>query len=343
MSSECRVPPATWYGDFGYIVGNAPMSPALDAAVNSCTSNQPGPYPGSWVPDPAQQRCQVLWRYNGGLFGVRYKFKEGWTRPNGGPFVWTLPRLLPRSPTVYTPVIEPPPYVRPNTDTPPLNVPPARHPSRDPVSPATTPVTPGTPQGPTVSPPTRTRVRTRVRTRTRTDIRDKPWIDRGTDTRIDRTPPTKPTPPSTEVKPDVVIKPPRPPVLEPPGHTQDPPRKREREHKTKSKLASTVSTLYDAVTETGDVVDAIWKNIDPGYRKGRGMAGKLRDIYLHSDRVDWDKAIADIIRNHLTDKLIGRTIAQKNRAMRKANEKYLGRDYSWTGSKSNVVLRIGNW
>lgn len=100
-----------------------------------------------------------------------------------------------------------------------------------------------------------------------------------------------------------------------------PPSRGEKERKTISNLSQTslIARLVNAVTESLDVVDAIWEAIPARKRPGmvitkRGKEVrkwnpppqyKLVHIYRHMDHVDWAQAAQNVLVNELEDRLYG--------------------------------------
>lgn len=108
------------------------------------------------------------------------------------------------------------------------------------------------------------------------------------------------------------------------------PRAPARGHKESKKVGSIAARsllgkLLNAVTEGDDALTAIWKAIPAKHRtytdKQRAQFRQsvrlfrpspqtpqqmLKDVYKHFDKIDWDKAVSNLVQNHFSDKVIGR-------------------------------------
>lgn len=85
----------------------------------------------------------------------------------------------------------------------------------------------------------------------------------------------------------------------------------EKERKTDPMPIKTVlklmSKIYDAGTEIGDFVESVWKALPKSARgKDNSIRGMSWDIYNNFDRLDFGKAIGNLISNHYEDKVIGK-------------------------------------
>lgn len=64
--------------------------------------------------------------------------------------------------------------------------------------------------------------------------------------------------------------------------------------------------LINLVTETKDAVDAFWWALPAKFRKGTLLPDRFRDLWQHWDEVDMGKALRNLIRNEITDQVVGR-------------------------------------
>lgn len=110
------------------------------------------------------------------------------------------------------------------------------------------------------------------------------------------------------------------PNVRPGQAVKRPPGKKEKE----SKLllgphpASVIGRAISAVSEFGDFIDSLHKALPRKYRsKRRGRYWEGQAVYRHLDKVDWAKAIKNLIENEAEDRFfgsIGRLNAKANRA-----------------------------
>lgn len=121
--------------------------------------------------------------------------------------------------------------------------------------------------------------------------------------------------------------------------TKPGPRTRERKPKSGGGAALTLTSRFAKramhyVTETGDVVDAIYDAIPedkqiPVNRKGAdgtwvkpSLSDKVRHIYENMDNVDWDMAWANVVVNNMVDSVIGKTSNQTMSNLKNAGWKF---------------------
>lgn len=98
-----------------------------------------------------------------------------------------------------------------------------------------------------------------------------------------------------------------------------PPPKGTKERKLKSPVYyRAIMSIFDLVTETMDVVNALYWAIPPNLRK-KGYTSpvdKARAVYRHFGEIDLDTAIKNLMRNQLEDMLIGMQSKVSQAAMR---------------------------
>lgn len=90
-----------------------------------------------------------------------------------------------------------------------------------------------------------------------------------------------------------------------------PPTEGEKEKKGKiSKAISIALKVAFEATEAIDFIDAVFDALPKKYHKGRlTPQAKLRLIYLHSDEIDLNKMVLNVLANHYSDLVIGRLSA----------------------------------
>lgn len=280
---------------------------------------------------PSHRGMKRHWEYiNSPISGVRGAVWVQYRRTVTGPTTWTEATNLPYSPTVYTPRIEIPAQAFPDIGTPQVQPHP---PSRPRISPELAPIAPGIPHGQPRVP----------RTYPRTPVRTRPELPKQSDPDIGPKPGIalpRPTP-RPEPQPQLEIPPKGPPRYVRNDHRQAPPRKRERERKVNSRSAGVAASVYDAITEGADFVDALHKSLPKHLRRGRSLSGKMADIYEHYDRLDPSEAIRQLLINQIEDKFIGRTIATSRKGYRKGMRDTIGDDV-WSGSKLGGLSRAAS-
>ena len=67
-----------------------------------------------------------------------------------------------------------------------------------------------------------------------------------------------------------------------------------------------LSALYDATTEAKDIVDILYDNLGRKCKGAKSMSDKAYCVWKNLDTLDYDQAVADLIQNHMEDKLYGR-------------------------------------
>lgn len=91
-----------------------------------------------------------------------------------------------------------------------------------------------------------------------------------------------------------------------------------KEQKLKVVVGGAVASLIGFVTESADFIIAIWRALPAKYRSSNPtIQSDLRDIYNHFDKIDWTKAISNLLINEVQDRAIGafgRRAAKANKA-----------------------------
>lgn len=102
-----------------------------------------------------------------------------------------------------------------------------------------------------------------------------------------------------------------------PPHRFNPPKKGEKE--AKFKINGYVSGLLNAISETGDIIDAIWYSLPDSMRSPTtNPAQRARDIYNGYMSIDMNLAIKNLIIMQLTDAAIGRLSSSALRSLQRA-------------------------
>ncbi len=112
-----------------------------------------------------------------------------------------------------------------------------------------------------------------------------------------------------------------PPYFAPPGsvapHSPSRPRKGTIEKKLIGQASGALKTVLNIVTESKDVVDALFKALPPKYReRGASPQRKAAILWKHRDKIDPAVAIRELIKNQAEDAVygrLGRGVANANR------------------------------
>lgn len=84
---------------------------------------------------------------------------------------------------------------------------------------------------------------------------------------------------------------------------------------------SPLGRVIGAITETADIISAIYGAIPSKYRrKGVTIQGKADAIWKHFDEIDWWKAFQNLTENQIEDFVFGRIGRIGKRASRKLGE-----------------------
>jgi hypothetical protein len=118
------------------------------------------------------------------------------------------------------------------------------------------------------------------------------------------------------------------PVLVPPStvppHVAGPPRAGTKEHKLMMVATGRVKTVLNLVTESKDVVDAVYLAL-PAYRRPRRLVSpqeKAALIYKHFAELDPAIAVKELIKNQAEDALFGKVGKLQGKANRAGSGKY---------------------
>lgn len=130
--------------------------------------------------------------------------------------------------------------------------------------------------------------------------------------------------PSVAASPRFTFQPGRNPRVEsnPPPHVRKPPPKGTKERKVAIAVGGIPAKIISAVTETADVISAIFKAL-PGNIKakyGRKPQDKARAIYDHYDKVDIPRALANLLAQQVSDRAWGHIGKRSGEAARRAGK-----------------------
>lgn len=102
-----------------------------------------------------------------------------------------------------------------------------------------------------------------------------------------------------------------------PPHRFTPPKKGEREKK--HWVNGHAMRVLNALSETGDIIDAIWWSLPPSMRSpGNNPAQRALDLYNGYNQIDMNVAIRNLIIMQLTDAAIGRLSSSALRSLQRA-------------------------
>lgn len=63
-------------------------------------------------------------------------------------------------------------------------------------------------------------------------------------------------------------------------------------------------------SELGDFVESLHEALPKDLQKGKNLGEKMRDLYTHLNKIDWEKAVVNLAKNQLEDLVVGSAIGQ---------------------------------
>lgn len=128
-----------------------------------------------------------------------------------------------------------------------------------------------------------------------------------------------------------------------PPRANKPPEKGKKEVKLKTGAAGLIAKIVNAATESADLIDAIYKGLPRKIRGKAYWAGeattpieRAKLIYENFDKIEWGRAVYEIVANQLEDRAFGRL----GRIGAKANQARSQFSMS-TGGGPNIGVGLG--